>query len=183
LTPYPAPHLDWKGRNPPRCVNHELREKTNECIDSRDIFKAIGIGIATALILSAMLITAMKVGVSPMPKPVSLAFAERLLGRDLPLPVGLAFHVAWVTLFSVVYVAMFRHTMTFLRALGLAAVLWLVQQLLFFPFIGWGFFGLAIGPQLAIGSAVPHVMFAVILYALCRLSFHDENSALRRAHQ
>lgn len=152
-------------------------------LTSRDIFKAIGIGIATSLILSVMLITAMKMGVAPMPKPVSLAFAERLLGRDLPLPLGLAFHVAWVTLFSVVYVALFRHKMTFLRALGLSAVLWLLMQALFFPFIGWGFFGLEVGPQLTIGSAVPHVMFALILWALCRLSFHDEHSALRSAHQ
>lgn len=74
---------------------------------SRQFWKAAGIGVVTAALLSAIMVPAMKMGVSPMPKPVALAFAERLFNRELPLPVGLLFHVAWVTLWSVVYVLLF----------------------------------------------------------------------------
>lgn len=151
-------------------------------LTGKDLWKAIGIGVLTALILSIISVTGMKTGVSPLPKPLALAFAETILGRKLPLPVGLAFHVAWVTFFSVVYVAIFRHTMTFMRALGLSAVLWLSTLVVFFPIVGWGFFGLNVSPMLIVGSAVPHLLFAIILWGLCRISFSDEHAALKGAH-
>lgn len=151
-------------------------------LSGKDFLKAVGIGILTALILSAISVTGMKTGISPLPKPLALAFAETLFGESLPLPVGLAFHTAWVTFFSVVYVALFRHKMTFMRALGLSAVLWLSTLVVFFPIVGWGFFGLNEGPMLIVGSAVPHLLFAIILWGLCRMSFSDEHAALRSAH-
>jgi hypothetical protein len=151
-------------------------------LSTRDLLKAIGVGIATAVILSAISITGMKTGISPLPKPLALAFAQTILGRDLPLPVGLAFHVAWVTFFSVVYVWLFRHKMTFLRALGLSAVLWISTLVVFFPLVGWGFFGLKVSPMLIAGSAVPHLLFAIILWGLCRMVFRDEHAALKHAH-
>jgi hypothetical protein len=152
-------------------------------LSTRDLLKAIGIGIVTALLLSAISVTGMKTGISPLPKPLALAFAETLLGRDLPLPVGLAFHVAWVTFFSVVYVWLFRHKMTFLRALGLSAVLWVSTLVVFFPIVGWGLFGLNIGPMLIVGSAVPHLLFAVFLWGFARLALHNEHAGLRAAHR
>jgi hypothetical protein len=152
-------------------------------MNKKDLWKEVAVGIATALILSAVSVTGMKTGISPLPKPLVLAFAETIFGRSLPLPVGLFFHVAWVTFSSVIYVAMFRHKMTFLRALGLSAVLWLSTLVIFFPLVGWGFFELNVSPMLIIGSAVPHLLFAIILWGLCRLSFHDEHAALRPAHR
>ena len=60
-------------------------------------WKAIGVGIATAILLSAVMVPALKLGLSPLPKPLGLAFAETILGNSLPLPIGLLFHVAYVT--------------------------------------------------------------------------------------
>ena len=88
--------------------------------------KAIGIGIATALLLSAVMVPALRLGVSPLPKPLGSHFAETVLGSPLPLPVGLLFHVAYVTAWSVVYVALFRHALTLLNAPLLGLVLWLL---------------------------------------------------------
>jgi hypothetical protein len=59
-----------------------------------ELLKAIGIGSATALLLSAVMVPALRFGISPLPKPLGLAFAETVLGGALPLPVGLLFHVA-----------------------------------------------------------------------------------------
>ena len=137
----------------------------------KEALKAVGIGIVTALLLSAVMVPAFKFGISPMPKPPSLAFAENLFGRDLPLPVGLLFHVAYVTFWAVAYVVVFRNRLTFLNALWLGLGLWVVILVVFFPIVGWGFLGLAVSPKLIPASLVPHVLFAVFLWGLCRMGF------------
>ena len=101
------------------------------------------------------MVPALRLGISPLPKPLGLAFAKTVLGRSLPLPVGLLFHVAYVTAWSVVYVALFRHALTLVNALLLGLVLWLLVLFVFFPIVGWGVLGLAVSPKLIVASLVP----------------------------
>ncbi len=75
-----------------------------------------------------------------------------------------------MTFWSVVYVAVFEQR-TFLNALWLALGLWLVVLVFFFPIVGWGFFGLAVSPKLIVASLVPHVLFAIVLWGICRWAF------------
>ena len=91
-----------------------------------------------SILTAAVMVIALKSGVSPLPKPLGLAFAETVLGRPLPVPVGLLFHTVWVTTFSVIYVGLFRDELTFLRALALGAALWILVLVFFFPVVGWG---------------------------------------------
>ena len=140
-------------------------------LSSRDWLRAVGVGIGVSILTAAVMVTALKSGVSPLPKPLGLAFAETVLGRPLPLPVGLLFHTAWVTAFSVIYVGLFRDALTFLRALGLGLALWILVLVFFFPVVGWGFLGLAVTPKLIVASAAPHLLFAVFLWGLCRIAF------------
>jgi hypothetical protein len=143
----------------------------------KEALKAVGIGILTALLLSAVMVPAFKFGISPMPKPPSLAFAETLFGIGLPMPVGLLFHVAYVTFWALAYVMVFRDRLTFLNALWLGLGLWAVILVFFFPIVGWGFLGLAISPKLIPASLVPHVLFAVFLWALCRIAFKKKTQS------
>lgn len=136
-----------------------------------ELWKAVGVGVVTALLLSAVMVPALFLGISPLPKPVGLAFAETVLGRPLPLPVGLLFHVVYVAFWSLAYVALFRDRLTFLNALALGLVLWVVAVAVFFPIVGWGFLGLAVSPALIVASLVPHVLFAVFVWGLCRWAF------------
>lgn len=129
------------------------------------------LGIVNAFLLSAVMVPAFKAGISPMPKPPSLAFAETLFNRTVPLPVGLLFHVAYVTLWSIIFFAAALPRPTLVRALGLALALWLVALAVFFPVIGWGFLGLGISPKLIVASLIPHVLFAVFLWGLGRFFF------------
>ncbi len=145
-------------------------------LTSKEWLKAIGVGIATAILLSAVMVPALKLGISPLPKPLGLAFAETVLGLPLPLPAGLFFHIAYVTFWSVAFVALFRDTLSFGNALTLALVLWIGVLVVFFPLVGWGFLGLAIGPKLIAASLVPHLLFAAFLWRLCRLAFADAPS-------
>ena len=116
-------------------------------LSSKDWTRAVGVGIGVSILTAAVMVTALKSGVSPLPKPLGLAFAETVLGSPLPLPVGLLFHTVWVTTFSVIYVGLFRDELTFLRALGLGAALWILVLVFFFPVVGWGFLGLAVSPN------------------------------------
>ena len=136
-----------------------------------ELAKAGGVGIITALLLSAVMVPAMKFGLSPMPKPLGLAFAETVLGRTLPLPIGLVFHILYVAFWSITYVSLFRDSLSLTKALFLGGLLWVAVLLIFFPVVGWGFLGLTVGPKLIFASLVPHALFAVFLWGLCRVVF------------
>ncbi|WP_336367730.1 hypothetical protein [Marinobacter sp. C2H3] len=126
---------------------------------------AIGIGLGVSIITAIVMVTALKTGLSPFPKPPSLAFAETVLGRTLPLPIGLLFHTAYVTFWSVVFVQFFPKR-GFWPAMALAGALWVVILAVFFPAVGWGLAGLHVSPRLIPASFLPHLLFGLLLWAL-----------------
>ena len=140
-------------------------------LPTSELAKAAGVGVVTALLLTAVMVPALKLGLSPMPKPLGLAFAETVLGRLLPLPVGLLFHVVYVAFWSIVYVSLFRDDLSLTRALVFGGLLWIAVLLVFFPVVGWGFLGLAISPKLIVAALVLHGLFAVFLWGSCRVVF------------
>lgn len=142
---------------------------------SRSWLTAIGIGLAISALTAVASIIAQKIGVSPLPKPLALAFAKTLLGDWVPLPLGLAFHTLYVTFWSVVFVHFFPKR-TFMTALGLGLALWLAVLVVFFPIVGWGLAGLKISPMLILASLMPHLLFAVLLWAFERLAEKKDNN-------
>ena len=130
--------------------------------------RAVAIGLAVSVLTALIAQIMLRAGVSPLPKPPSLAFAETLAGRALPLPVGLLFHTAYVTFWSLVYLRVSpRHGGV--PVLILAGLLWLGVLIVFFPVVGWGFAGTAISVKLIPASAIPHLLFALFLWAGERL--------------
>lgn len=146
-------------------------------LSGREWLKVLGVGIATGLLLSAVMVPLFKTGVSPLPKPLGLAFAETVLGRPLPLPVGLLFHLAYVTFWSMAFVVFLRDRLTLRNAIILALVLWIAVLVVFFPLVGWGVLGLSVGPVLIGASLVPHLLFGLFLWAFCRLAFRRPGEA------
>lgn len=139
-------------------------------LSPRDHAKAVGIGIANALLLTLVMLPTIRLGMAPLPKPPSQAFAQLLLG-PVPLPVGLLFHIAYVAFWSWLFVVMFRDTLSFGQALGLGIALWIVILVVFFPLIGWGWMGLGIGPMVPLAALVPHLLFSLFLWALAGVAF------------
>ena len=135
-----------------------------------DWIKALGAGSATAVFLSLIVLPASQAGISPFPKPLGLAFAQELFG-PVPLVVGLLFHYLYVTFWGVIYVLLFRDNFTFSSALVLGLVLWMLALTFFFPLVGWGLFGFAIGPRLITGSLALHLLFSIFLWTFCRWFF------------
>ena len=140
-------------------------------LSAREWAKALAVGVVNAVLLSAVMVPLFRAGVSPLPKPLGLAFAETLLGGPLPLLMGLLFHVVYVTFWSVAFVAFLRDSLSLRNALILALVLWTGVLVVFFPVVGWGLLGLGVGPRLIVASAVPHLLFGLFLWRLCRFAF------------
>lgn len=148
---------------------------TEADLSDRGWLRAIGIGLAISVLTALLMVTLSKTGVSPLPKPLGLAFAETLAGRPLPLPVGLLFHTAYVTLWSVVFVRFFPQR-NIKSALLLAGALWLGVLLVFFPIVGWGLAGMNVSPRLIPASFVPHLLFGLLLWALEKYARRNRNA-------
>ncbi|WKD85864.1 hypothetical protein KCTC32516_01211 [Polaribacter huanghezhanensis] len=131
--------------------------------------RAIGAGVITSVAISIVMVIATKTGISPFPKPVGLAFVQLFLPKA-PLPLGLLFHTLYVTFWSVIYITFFKKR-NFINAIWLALALWIGVLTIFFPVLGWGFFGLAISPKLIVASLIPHALFAVIIWRTSLLMF------------
>lgn len=145
-----------------------------DAMSFRDWSKAIAAGLINGLILAAILISTLKSGISPMPAPLGLVFADTLLGQHLPVPVGIVFHLAYVTFWSVVFIVVARPKLSLSRAAALAAGLWLFALVVFVPFVGWGWFGAKFGPRIAGGLFINHALFAVFLWGLSKAFFRNE---------
>lgn len=140
-----------------------------------DLGRAVVLGIATGLSVSAVMLVAQATDVSQLPAPMAVAFAHKLLGahvtmRDL-LPIGLLLHTGWVTAGVLGYVTLFRRRLTFGAALTVALALWLVAGLVFTPVIGWGLFAAGLGSKAVLAVAGTHLLFAVFAWALCAIAF------------
>jgi hypothetical protein len=133
--------------------------------DGRNWLRASIIGLAVSVLTAAFMIVMFEAGIAPFPKPPSLAFAETLLSRQFPVPIGLLFHTAYVTAWSVIYIR-FSPQRNLKMALALSFVLWLVILAAFFPFVGWGFAGMQISPKLIPASLIPHLLFGLLLWGL-----------------
>ena len=127
-------------------------------------WKLVGMSIAVALLISAVVVPMFKLGLSPLPKPVGLAFAAWLLGHPVPLPVGLLFHTIYVSFWAYVYFAFLAKPSTLLRASLFAFALYIIALFVFFPLIGWGIAGLAATPKAPFAALIPHALFAVFLW-------------------
>lgn len=131
-----------------------------------DTLRAVGAGALSGIFLSGLIAAVSKAGLSPLPKPLCVAFMECALHRPVGLTTALGFNLVWVVLWSLFYVFLFWNSLTLASAAGFAAVLWLLTQVFFFPSVGWGFFGSRIGPLASLDAAISYALFAVVMWAL-----------------
>jgi hypothetical protein len=89
------------------------------------------------------------------------------------MPVGLLFHLAYVTFWSTIWVALDYPRLRFTTALALGLALWAMALMVFFPLNGWGLLGLGVSPKLIPAALVPHALFILFLWGLGRVFFRD----------
>ncbi len=144
----------------------------------KDFGKALGVGAIVAVVTGAVTAPLFKSGMAPMPQAPSQAFAETLLG-PVSDPVGFVFHLLYVTAVTTLILA-FTGPRPSKRAIaGASAALWMIAVVVFFPLVGWGLFGSAVTPKIAVAALGPHVLFGVVLWAGARLVFRAQGSGDR----
>lgn len=105
-------------------------------------------------------------GLSPMPQPVPKAVVAQLFGNGVPKPMLMVFaiglHLGYGGFFGAI-LAQCAEPVTIRNGLAIGVALWALMQVTFLPFLGWGLFGTAITPKIAVGTLVLHLVYGGVL--------------------
>lgn len=132
--------------------------------------------------MSVLMLLAVVSGISPIPQPVPKAVVAQIFGSDIPKPLLMALaiglHLGYGGLFGAILAWIVR-PVTIGKGFALGVGLWLLMQVTFLPFLGWGLFGTAITPKIAVATLVLHLVYGGVLgWVLDReLSLASEESA------
>lgn len=123
-------------------------------------------GLLATLGMTVLMLIGVAAGLSPMPSPIPIALAHWLLG-DLPKSVllifGMVAHFLYGGAAGAVLLAVLRERTGILWGLAFGALLWLGMQIVFLPLLGWGLFGSAVTPRIAVATLVLHLVYGAIL--------------------
>lgn len=130
------------------------------------IWRGAAWGVIATIVMSIPMLIGMMTGVAPMPEPIPKALVTLVFGTALetPLVFGLAAgsHLAYGGFFAAL-LARAVSSVTVWIGLGLGAVLWLVMQVVWLPLLGWGVFGTAVTPKIAVATLVLHLIYGGVL--------------------
>lgn len=124
-----------------------------------------GWGAVATAIMSAVMLAATGVGISPMPKPIPAALVSHTLGlAPNPLLVVLAVlaHFAYGAAAGAVLAGLVRKV-TVWHGIAYGVALWALMDLAWLPYLGWGLFGSAITPKIAVATLVLHLVYGIML--------------------
>jgi hypothetical protein len=131
-------------------------------MDTARFRKGFGWGVVATIAMSVVMIAGVLTGLSPMPKPIPVAIVGTILGGGLPHPalmaLGAAAHLLYGGTFGGV-LAMVTYPLTVWKGVLLGVILWLLMQVFWLPFLGWGMFGVAVTPIIAGATLVLHVIY------------------------
>lgn len=122
-------------------------------------------GIVATVAMSVFMVIATVSGVSPIPEPIPKAMVVAILGSaPKPVVMGLAIglHLAYGGAFGAL-LARAARPVTLASGLGLGVALWVVMQVAYLPSLGWGAFGTAITPKIAVATLVLHLVYGTVL--------------------
>lgn len=119
--------------------------------------KSFVAGVLATVIMTAFLLLGMAMGGSPYPEPVPLAIVSAALGAGAPgalvIVVGVICHLiyggSWAALF-----ALTAQPISEAKGVGLGLLLWVLEQVVVVPLLGWGVFGASIVDTIAANSVV-----------------------------
>lgn len=124
-----------------------------------------GYGVLATLAMSAFMVVATATGIAPMPRPIPKAVVGSVLGgAPKPLVAALAVvaHLGYGGVFGAL-LARFARPVTLARGVGLGAALWAVMGVVVLPLLGWGLFGTAITPKIAVATLLLHLIYGSTL--------------------
>jgi len=131
-------------------------------------------GVLGTLFMSVVMLIGIRTGMSPIPEPIPAAIAKGLLG-SAPKPVILGFaivsHFGYGAFGGSVLFNWVKTNGNIWHGLGCGLMLWLIMELIVLPLLGWGVFGIAITPKIAVATLVLHLIYGGTLgWGLNRLN-------------
>jgi|SRR5690625_945211 len=138
------------------------------------IKKGIWYGLLGTFFMSIIMLIGMGSGMSPIPEPIPAAIAKELLGNT-PKPVIMSFaiftHFGYGAFWGAALFNWVKANGNMWHGLGWGVMLWLIMELIVLPLLGWGVFGTAVTPKIAVATLVLHLIYGAILgWGLKRLS-------------
>ncbi|KGI81459.1 hypothetical protein IL38_10965 [Actinopolyspora erythraea] len=134
-------------------------------LDRDRLAAGAGWGVAATVLMSVVMLFGTATGLAPMPSPVPLALVARTVGA-LPQPalMGLAVlvHLSYGAVAATVLAGLVRRVSVGL-AVGYGSLLWALMGVVWLPYLGWGLFGTAVTPRIAVATLVPHLVYGVTL--------------------
>lgn len=133
-------------------------------------------GLLGTLVMSLIMLIGMGAGISPIPEPIPAAIAEGILG-DAGRPVIMGFaiitHFGYGAFWGMVLFSWLQTKGNMWHGLGWGGMLWLIMQVTVLPALGWGMFGVAVTPKIAVATLALHLAYGGILgWGLNRGSRH-----------
>jgi hypothetical protein len=133
---------------------------------TKRIIVGFGWGIEATIAMSVLMLIGVLTGISPMPMPIPVAIAGHLFGQGTPRPLLLAVailsHLAYGGVWAAILVAVVSRV-TVWKSIGWGLFLWLIMQVFFLPWLGWGLLGTAITPRIALATLVLHLVYGATL--------------------
>ncbi|MDS0296686.1 DUF6789 family protein [Halogeometricum luteum] len=125
-----------------------------------------GYGVVATIAMSILMLLALISGNSPMPQPIPKAVVAHLFRSGLPKPMlmllAVGLHLGYGGVFGALLARVAR-PVTIGKGLAFGVGLWVLMQVAFLPFLGWGLFGMAITPKIAVATLVLHLVYGGVL--------------------
>lgn len=122
-------------------------------------------GAAATVVMGLVMLAAVAGGISPMPMPIPAALVSRTIGVS-PGPglivLAVLAHLAYGAAGGAVLAGLVRRV-TVWRTLGYGVALWALMGLVWLPYLGWGVFGTAVTPKVAVATLVLHLIYGLVL--------------------
>lgn len=138
-------------------------------METKRLAIGFGWGVVATLAMSAVMVTGYVTGIAPMPDPIPGAVVGRtleVLGIAVPGPavmiLGAISHLAYGGFWGAVLAGLTRPVSVW-KGLGLGVFLWIIMDIAVLPFLGWGFFGVAITPRIAVATLILHLIYGFTL--------------------
>lgn len=124
-----------------------------------------GWGVVATVAMSVLMLAGVASGVAPMPKPIPAALVAETFGA-LPEPARLvlavAAHLGYGAVAGAALAVVVRRASVRI-ATGYGVLLWALMGLVWLPYLGWGLFGTAVTPTIAVATLLLHLVYGVTL--------------------
>ncbi len=138
--------------------------------NGRRVATGFGWGVVATLAMSVLMILGVFTGIAPMPRPIPEAIVggvvSNVLGGGVPKPLimilAVASHFGYGGFWGAV-LAILTRPVTIWKGIGLGIFLWFIMQIVVLPLLGWGFFGVAITPLIAVATLILHLIYGATL--------------------